>query len=594
MLNEARKAAAVFLKQVSNDAFSNFFLANDAGDFSSLAFEAALEIPKKLEHGHLAYPTFSLAKLMRKAPPLIAQDLAQACTGEIAKRRSDNAKFEIETVTAVGGYLNFTFQNSFLQGLVEQSILKVDEKSLGHSNSGLGRRAVIDYSSPNVAKPMHIGHLRATVVGQAIRNLAVTQGYDVVGLNHLGDWGVQFGKLVWAYQQWGAEYDFKQKPFDSLFQMYVRFHDEAEKSPALDDEGSKMFRRLEQGDAEVEKLWRQFVDISMQEYGKVWAMMGVRHDLVRGESFYNDRLKAVEDELEQKGLLAESEGAMVVNLGDDMPPCLIRKTDGASLYATRDLASALYRHNELKADLNLYVVGAEQSLHFKQVFKVLELMGYEWAKDCHHISFGMYRFKDGKMSTRKGRTVFLDDVVTQAVDLVSKVIEEKNPGLHDRDPAVKQTIAKQVGVGAVIFNDLVVDRVRDVEFDWQKVLNFEGDSGPYVQYTHVRCMSLIQKFARPVPMIFTSDLNTAEERELIRVLLNYQDQLAVAFSTFKPSILAQYLLDVCSAFSRFYNKNRILGEAAEVESSRMVLVEASRRVLAAGLSVLNIEAPRAM
>jgi arginyl-tRNA synthetase len=494
----------------------------------------------------------------------------------------------IESVTAIGGFLNFTFRDEYLQNVLLDAVHK-PEGRLGASNVGAGKTLVIDYSSPNVAKPMHIGHLRATVIGQAIRNLAETQGYKVIGLNHLGDWGVQFGKLAWAFREWGSQYDFAGKPFESLFALYVRFHDEAEKNPELDAQGSLVFKRLEDGDAEIEALWKTFVDISLKEYGRLWALMGVRHDLVRGESFYNDKMKAVEARLEKLGLLEESEGAMVVRLGDDMPPCLIRKSDGASLYATRDLASAIYRHDVLKADLNLYVVGVDQTLHFKQVFKVLEMMGFDWAKSCHHISFGMYRFKEGKMSTRKGRTVFLEDVLNQAIEMVERVIEEKNPSLPD-----KKKVAEQVGVGAIIFNDLAVDRVKDVEFDWDKALNFEGDSGPYVQYSYVRCMSLLRKYAKTPAMRLSIALSSNEERELVRLLLNYQDVLSASFTTFRPNILAQYLLEVCGAFSRFYNKHRILGEASDVETARMGLVEASRRVLKSGLETLNIQAPDAM
>lgn len=576
MLTQVRSQTADFVHAA---IIRNFSLAS----WSKSALEAALEVPKKLEHGHLALPLFPLAKELKKAPPLIAKELSEALT------KSDDA-FKTRAILSVlpaGGFLNVTFRDEYLQDVLLDAVK--DEAKIGRSDLGAGKTLVIDYSSPNVAKPMHVGHLRATVIGQAIRNLAETQGYKVIGLNHLGDWGVQFGKLAWAFKEWGAEYDFANKPFESLFAMYVRFHDEAEKNPALESHGSLVFKKLEDGDPEVTAIWKKFIDISMQEYGRLWGLLGVRHDLVRGESFYNDRLKAVEDLLEKRGLLEPSEGAMVVRLGDEMPPCLIRKSDGASLYATRDLASAMYRHDELEADLNLYVVGVDQTLHFKQVFKVLELMGFEWAKNCHHIAFGMYRFPEGKMSTRKGRAIFLEDVVTQGIEMVRKVIAEKNPALEN-----KELVAEQVGIGAIIFNDLAVDRVRDVEFNWEKALSFEGDSGPYVQYTHVRCLSLVRKYGKSAPNSFAKALNETEERELIRLLLGYQDILAASFTTFRPNILAQYLLEVCGAFSRFYNKHRILGEAPEVESSRMALVEATRRILAAGLKTLNIQAPVAM
>jgi arginyl-tRNA synthetase len=460
---------------------------------------------------------------------------------------------------------------------------------VGFSEAGKGKKLVIDFSSPNVAKPMHIGHLRASVIGQCIVNLARAQGYEVVGLNHLGDWGVQFGKLAWAYMHWGKEYPFKEKPFESLFKLYVRFHDEAEKNPGLEAEGSKVFKRLEDGDPQIRDLWKMFVDISLADYQRIWNMLGIKHDLVRGESFYNDRMKPVEDELQKKGLLEESDGAMIVRLGDDMAPCLIRKADGASLYATRDLASALYRMNELKADLNLYVVGVDQTLHFRQVFKVLEMMGYPWVDKLHHIAFGMYRFKDAKLSTRKGNTIFLEDVFARAIELVKEIIAKKNPDLPDAD-----TVAKQVGIGAVVFNDLVNDRVKDVDFDWGRALDFEGDSGPYVQYCGVRCASLVRKYGKPIPESFKLDLTAPEELELLRSLLNYQDTLRNSFDNFKPHILAGYLIEVCHRFGQFYNKCRILGESEDLQAARMTLVQMVHVILEEGLRTLSIELPEAM
>ena len=542
--------------------------------------ESALEIPKKLEHGHLAYPVFGLAKALRKAPPVIAQELAQ---------KSDELKSKLKglkSVTAVGGYLNFTFEDSYLQNVLLAAVKEQGSK-LGYSKVGAGKTVVIDYVSPNVAKPLHVGHLRASVIGQAVRNLSETQGYKVIGLNHLGDWGVQFGKLAWAYQNWGSEYDFANKPFQSLFELYVRFHAESKTNPELEKQGSQLFIKLENGDAEIKKIWQKFVDITLVENQRILDLLGVKHDLVLGESFYNDKLKAVEKLLEDKGLLVESEGAMVVHLGDNMPPCLIRKSDGASLYATRDIASAIYRKEHLKADANLYVVGVEQTLHFNQVFKVLELMGFEWAKSSHHLSFGLYRFKEGSMSTREGRVVFLEDILTKAVETVAKIIEEKNPNLED-----KATVARQVGIGAVIFNDLVNDRVRNVDFDWEKIFNFEGDSGPYLQYCQVRCHSLIQKFGKAVPEKFSGDLVEVEERNLLRTMMNYPDVLSAASSAYRPNILAQYLLELAAAFNLFYNKHRIIGSSNE--GDRMLLVQLTGHVLKMGLKVLNIEAPKAM
>jgi arginyl-tRNA synthetase len=587
MLRQLRQQTAEFLTNELRKLLPAELSAESSTVISQSKLELALEQPKSLEHGHLAFPVFPLAKILRQPPPAIAAKIATHLQEAIGKSAESNA-LGLERVQPAGGYVNLTFKNDIFQARLFKAI-QDDGAKLGYSSSGTGKRIVIDYSSPNVAKPMHVGTLRATVIGQAIRNIAETQGYEVVGLNHLGDWGVQFGKLAWAYRKWGHEYDFKGAPFQSLFDLYVRFHDEATKDPALDAEGSLVFKQLEQGDKEIEKIWKMFVDITLVEDQKLWDLLGVKHDLVRGESFYNDRLKSVEDLLEKRGLLTASEGAMVVHLGDDMPPCLIRKSDGASLYATRDLASAIYRKNELNADLCLYVVGVDQTLHFKQVFKVLEMAGFDWASDCHHISFGLYRFKDGvKMSTRKGNVIFLEDILKQAIERTAEVIAVKNPGLSSEERA---KIAQDVGVGAVIFGDLVFDRVKNVEFDWDRILSFEGDSGPYVQYMHVRCQSLLRKFGRTPNLSSVAPLVEKDERELIRLLMSYDEILEASFRGFKPNILAQYLLEVCGVFSRFYHNNRILGEAKEIEESRMALVAATREVLKQGLNKLSIQAP---
>jgi arginyl-tRNA synthetase len=538
------------------------------------------ESPKQAGHGHVALPVFAWAKEHRKAPPVLAQ--------EIAKQLSVNRPVGLDKVESMSGFVNFTFNPRFVQDLLAKEILGRRGR-VGHSDFGQGKKLVIDFASPNVAKPMHVGHLRAAIIGQSLVHLARTQGYEVVGLNHLGDWGVQFGKLAWAYMKWGKDYPFADQPFDSLFKLYVRFHDEAEKNPELESEGSKVFKKLEDGDQEIAKLWKMFVDISLKDYQRIWDMLGIKHDLVRGESFYNDRMKSVEDDLSKKGLLEESDGAMIVRLGDEMAPCLIRKADGASLYATRDLASALYRMNELKADLSLYVVGVDQTLHFRQVFKVLGMLGYPWVDKMHHIAFGMYRFKDSKLSTRKGNTIFLEDVFTRAIELVEEIIAKKNPDL-----ANPKVVAKQVGLGAVVFNDLVNDRVKNVDFDWDRALDFEGDSGPYVQYCGVRCASLVRRYGKPVAQNFQLDLTSPEELELMRCLLNYQDTLRNSFDNFKPHILAGYLIEVCHRFGAFYTKCRILGESDDVQAARMTLVQMVFVILEEGLRNLSIELPEAM
>ena len=545
------------------------------------------ERPKDFQKGHLALPVFFLSQVLKTPPVQIAQSLAQ--------KIQDLELSYISRCQSLSGFVNFEFTAQFLTESLREFCLR---EPLGYALEPKNKKIVIDYSSPNVAKPMNVGHLRATVIGQAIRNLAVTQGYEVVGLNHLGDWGVQFGKLAWAYFEWGSEYDFKNQPFQSLYEIYVRFHREAESSKDLDQKGAQTFIRLEEGDPEIVRLWKMFVDISMKEYQRLWDRLGVKHDLVRGESFYSDHLEPTIKLLEEKGLLKESQGAFVVEMGEGETPCLIKKSDGASLYATRDIASAIYRHDVLGCDTNFYVVGVDQTLHFDQVFKTLKLMGFHWAKDCHHISFGMYRFKgQGKMSTRKGRAIFLEDVLNKAVDLVKDIIAKKNPDLKNKDE-----IAEQVGVGAVIFNDLVNDRVKDVDFNWDKVLDFEGDSGPYIQYTQVRCLSVMEKFqVQKKESHFPQNYHwkginfKSEETYLIASLLYYESVLRGAYERSKPNILAHYLLNLSQAYNSFYNKYRILNaENPQISENRVLLTQHTQKVLSAGLQVLNISSPSKM
>lgn len=542
-----------------------------------------LEISKTIDKGHICFPTFRLAKEAKKSPPVLAQEISAALT---KSHLGDN----IARIEPAGGYVNFFFRDDYLQNILMEH-LKKGYHNLGVNNIGLGKVMVIDYASPNVAKPMHVGHFRATVVGQSIKNLAATQGYKVIGVNHLGDWGVQFGKLAWAYQKWGSEYDFEKNPIDSLVKLYVRFHDEAEKDPKLEALGSLEFKKLEDGDKEVEKIWKYFLDISLKDFQRLWNLLGVKHDLVLGESFYSDKTADVEERLKRSNLLEESEGAMVVKLEEfGYPPCLIRKSDGATLYATRDLATAIYRREILKADLNLYVVGVDQTLHFNQVFSVLKKMGYKWADGLHHIAFGMYRFKDiGKMSTRKGTVVYFEDVVTKAIELVENIISQKNPDLEN-----KKEIAKKIGIGAIIFNDLFNDRVKNVDFDWEKVLDFNGASGPFVQYVYVRCQSLISKSKLNCNHQMDKELKSNEERELIKILLNFDDTVANAFKYFKPHILAGYLIETAKAFNHFYQTQKILSGDSELLKSRIELVQATQMVIKRGLELLNIKCPEAM
>lgn len=570
------------IKQKISDLLDQQF----AGQGLEVSFIELIERPKDLNHGHISLPVFQLAKVLRQGPPVIAKNIKEFFDTKNLK--------EIDKVECVGGYVNFTFTDEFAwTSLLDEVAAKGDQ--LGHSSQYKGKKVIIDYSSPNVAKPMHIGHLRATVIGQAIRNMAESQGYTVVGINHLGDWGSQFGKLCFAYEKWGSQFDFKKDAFESLYKLYVKFHDEAGKDPALESEGAAYFKRLEEGDPKLIELWKNFISISMADFQKNWSRLGVKHDLVLGESFYNDKMDPIVEELKQKKLLVESQGALVVPMDEEgIPPCLIRKTDGASLYATRDLATAIYRMTVLKADLNLYVVGADQALHFKQVFEVLRKMGNEWVKNCHHIGFGLVRFKDmGKISSRKGQIIRFSDVLDKAVELVKELIKTKNPDLKG---AEADDVAEKVAIGSIVFNDLVNDRVKNVEFDWERALSFDGDSGPYVQYVYVRCESILNKWNQPVNFK-VDELNLPNsdvERYLVRLLLGYPEVLSSSFEHFKPNIIANYLLDVCGAYNRFYHNHRILTGEEEFRPARIALVAATQNVIRSGLKVLNIPLPSRM
>lgn len=546
---------------------------------SELDIINALEVPKVYEHGHLAWPVFNCAKLLKQNPMELAKKLA----GELS------ASIEgVESVKAVGGFLNFKFQTS---KLAEVMNLAATEKFLSHQTWGANKTVVIDYGSPNVAKKMHIGHLRAINIGQAIRNLAEANGFKVVGLNHLGDWGTQFGKLAWAIEKWGPAMGEKAWTIDGLLELYVRFHEELDKNPKLAEEGAATFLRLEQGDEKIQSIWKKIIEASLKDYDRMFKLLNVKHDLILGESFYNDKLDQVVQMLEAKHLLTESEGAQVVMFDEKekMPPCLIRKSDGASLYATRDLASAIYRHDVLKGDELIYVVGADQNLHFRQVFRVLELMGFAWSKTCHHVSFGLVRFKEGKMSTRKGLVVHMEDVFDSAIEIASAIVEEKNPGLED-----KQENIRKIAIGAVIFNDLINDRVKNVEFDWDRALSTEGDSGPYVQYTAVRCKSILRKVQFQWKEMPAKVDWTPEEEKLLFTLMQFQDVVKNSYTNLKPNILAQYLLQVCADFSHFYHHNRVIGVESQIENRRLHLVDLSRRILEEGLGLLNIPAPNMM
>jgi len=560
-------------------------LAQAIADAAGLAAEEIaswIEVPADETLGDYAFPCFKLAKTLRKAPPAIAAEI----DGRLVKPDF------ISEVRVVGAYINFfldrvtlakqTLENVFAQG-----------DAYGGSDKGAGRVVCIDYSSINIAKPFHIGHLSTTVIGNALYRIYGFLGYKPVGINHLGDWGTQFGKLIVAYRLWGDEAKVKAEPIKELLSLYVRFHEEAENDPSLEDQGREWFKKLEDGDAEALHLWQWFRDESLKEFMKIYDLMNVSFDSTHGEAFYNDKMDRVVAMLEEKGLLTESDGAMVVTLDEyDMPPSLIKKSDGATLYATRDLAAALYRHETYDFAKALYVVGNEQRLHFQQLYKVLEKMGFEWAKEMHHIPFGMM-LKDGKkMSTRKGKVVLLEEVLSQAIEDVKKVIEEKNPGL-----ANKEEVARQVGVGAVIFHDLKNYRLNDINFSWEEMLTFEGETGPYVQYTHARACSLLRKggYVPSAAVSLPQDALDSKEAWAVVTLLNaFPEVIDRAANGFDPSQIGKYVIDLAQAFNKFYANVRILAEEDAVKNARLQLVAAVVTVLKEGLRILGLAAPEEM
>ncbi|MED2008193.1 arginine--tRNA ligase [Brevibacillus borstelensis] len=540
-----------------------------------------LETPPNPAMGDIAFPCFQLAKALRKAPPVIAAELAPLISGT-----------PVREVQAAGPYVNIFLDQQSVAAEVVGTILSAGA-AYGSRDIGKGRKVPIDLSSPNIAKPFSMGHLRSTVIGNAIANIMEKHGYQPVRINHLGDWGTQFGKLIVAYRLWGDEAKVKAEPIKELLSLYVRFHEEAENDPSLEDQGREWFKKLEDGDAEALHLWQWFRDESLKEFMKIYDLMNVSFDSTHGEAFYNDKMDRVVAMLEEKGLLTESDGAMVVTLDEyDMPPSLIKKSDGATLYATRDLAAALYRHETYDFAKALYVVGNEQRLHFQQLYKVLEKMGFEWAKEMHHIPFGMM-LKDGKkMSTRKGKVVLLEEVLSQAIEDVKKVIEEKNPGL-----ANKEEVARQVGVGAVIFHDLKNYRLNDINFSWEEMLTFEGETGPYVQYTHARACSLLRKggYVPSAAVSLPQDALDSKEAWAVVTLLNaFPEVIDRAANGFDPSQIGKYVIDLAQAFNKFYANVRILAEEDAVKNSRLQLVAAVVTVLKEGLRILGLAAPEEM
>ena len=541
---------------------------------------ALIEVPPNKEMGDFAFPCFKLAKVFRKAPNMIAADLAE----------NIEANGAISKVMPLGGYVNFFVNKSQLAKTVINDVLTKKEK-YGHSDLGQEKAVVIDFSSPNIAKPFHIGHIRTTVIGNALYKIYDSQGYNVVRVNHLGDYGTQFGKLIVAFKLWGSKEAVEANPIPELLKLYVKFHEEAEQKPEMEDEARAWFTKLENGDEEAKALWQWFRDESLKEFARVYDLLDIEFDSYAGESFYSDKMDSVIETLKDKKLLVQSQGTNVVDLEEyNMPPALITKNDGSTLYMTRDLAAAIYRKNTYDFDKCIYVVGSQQSLHFQQLFKVLELMGYEWSKDLIHVPFGMVALEEGTMSTRKGRVVFLEDVLKQAVEKTKEIVLSKNPNAKNVDQ-----IAKQVGVGAVVFQELSNSRIKDYTFSWSRTLSFEGETGPYVQYTHARCCAVLRKAEEEVTTDINYDLlSDGDGAEVLKVIGSFNKSILAAMRKNEPHIITRFVLDLAQAFNKFYHDNPILVDDVEVRKARLALVAATRQTIENALALLGMHAPERM
>ena len=541
--------------------------------------EGFLETPPNPDMGDFAFPCFKLSRTLRMGPPAIAGKLSAAIS-------SDEV---IDRVECVGGYLNFFLHKSgYAQSIVERVLQQGDK--YGSSDEGQGRVICIDYSSINIAKRFHIGHLSTTMIGNALYKIYEHLGYKCVGINHLGDWGTQFGKMIAAYLKWGSRDEVEQGGVNALVALYVRFHKEAEADPSLEDEGRLWFKKIEDGDPQAVEIFTWFKDVTLRDAERVYDMLGVKFDSYAGESFYNDKMQPVIDELREKGLLEESQGAYVVNLEEDgMPPCLILKKDGATLYATRDLAAAFYRKKTYDFYKTLYVVAYQQNLHFKQWFKVVEKMGYDWAKNLEHVAFGMVSYEGRALSTREGYVVYLDELLERAVEKARVIIDEKSPNLADKDK-----VARQVGIGAVVFFDLFNNRIKDIDFRWERALNFDGETGPYVQYTHARCCSVLAKAGKITAAPDYSALDNPTAQEVVRTLERFPEVVHEACQRNEPSLVTRFSVELASNFNRFYYENHILVEDPAQSAARVNLTAATASCIRTALSLIGVEAPEKM
>ena len=544
-----------------------------------------IEIPKDTKMGDYALPCFKLAKEMKKSPVIIANEI---------KEKIEMPNKYISKIEAVNGFLNIFINNEML---IENVLDEMESKkeNYGSSNIGNGKNIIVEYSSPNIAKPFHVGHLRTTVIGRALYNMYKFLGYNTIGINHLGDWGTQFGKLIEGYKRFGNEYDLEENPIDKLTEIYVRINELCKEDESVLDDCRNNFKKLEDGDQECVEIWKKFRELSLKEFQKVYDLLGSKFDSWNGESFYSDKMPEVIDILQKTGKLVESQGAKIIDLEDKgiNTPCIIEKSNGSTTYATRDLAAILYRARTYDFDKALYVTSYEQVLHFKQVFEVAKLLGLDekYTKGLEHVSFGMVLLPTGKMSTREGNVIRLDELLKEAISRAKEIIEQKNPELEN-----KEEVAKKVGIGAVIFNDLSASRIKDEVFDWDTILNFQGETGPYIQYTYVRTKSVLEKaeYLPKIEEVKTEILTDECSQDILKLIYNFQDILVQVTEKNEPSILARYLIDLAKAYSSFYNENKIIVEDKEVQNARVYLTYATSEVLKQGAKLLGIEMPEKM
>lgn len=549
--------------------------------------KSMIEIPQDQSMGDYAFPCFRLAKTMRKAPNLIAAELAEKLQGEQL----------FSEVSPVNAYVNMFVSREEMMKSTVSEVLE-EKENFGRSDIGGNKKVIVEFSSPNIAKPFHIGHIRSTVIGNSLSKIYDALGYDVFKINHLGDYGTQFGKMICAYRRWGNREDVINSPIKTLLGYYTKFHVEVEEHPELEDEARAIFTKLEQGSKEEVELWQWFREESLKEFQRVYDMLGIEFDSYNGESFYSDKMPRFEKELSDKGLLQESNGAQVVDLEEyKLGTALIKKSDGSSLYITRDIAAAVYRKENYDFYKNIYVVATQQNLHFQQLFKIIELMGYDWANQCVHVPFGMVRLEEGTMSTRHGRVVFLEDVLNGAIEKTREIIEEKNPNIENLEE-----ITSQVGIGAVVFNELSNNRIKDYTFKWDQILNFDGETGPYVQYTHARCASLLRKAGEdivakaqdPKNVDFALLAKSDSAYELTKLIYAFPGVVEQAGEKYEPSIITRHIIDIAQCFNKFYHDEHIIVDDEVEKTSKIALVIATKRVIATGIGLLGMKAPERM